>query len=302
MRKSLEQIDYSRPVDEWREGVIAIVEACCDGAAQVSAMETAIWYDGLRERVLGSEMGSVASSGRSPKGTEMSVRSYIEDALHGDVEGFIRQCCDRLAWEITSASGKCVVRNAREDPGSPRYARVPQGEKTCDFCIMLASRGPIYHTAESAGAFTKFHYHCDCRVVPVWDSTEIVTDDGGVVRRGGTQYEGYDPDAYFEQYLDMMLNPNTAQRFERGAERAKERHGRPSVSSWREAYDEGLATIAPGGARQYLLDSTSFDDLCERMKVINREIAYYGLNEQRLKNLQDVARMMRDKFLGKEQT
>lgn len=268
----------------------------------MSATETAIWYDGLRERVLGYEMGSVAHSGREPRGTEMSVRSYIDSALKGDVEGFIRQCCDRLSWEITSASGKCVVRNAREDPGSPRYARVPQGEKTCDFCIMLASRGPIYHTAESAGAFTKFHYHCDCRIVPVWDSSEVVTDAGGVIRRGGTKYEGYDPDAYFDEYLDMMLNPNTAKRFAQGAERAKERHGEHTASSWKSAYDSGLVTLAtPAEVRQYLIDSTSYEDLCERMKVINKEIAYYGLSEQRVKNLQDVARMVRDKFIGKDQ-
>lgn len=42
------------------------------------------------------------------------------------------------------------------------YARVLTGAESCSFCAMLASRGPVYSTADSAGAIKVFHYGCDC--------------------------------------------------------------------------------------------------------------------------------------------
>lgn len=76
------------------------------------------------------------------------------------------------------------------------WARVLQGKYSCGFCIMLASRGPVYSSADAAkyvaapvgeksreGGFLSrkartelrkknpraFHEHCDCVVVPVFD-------------------------------------------------------------------------------------------------------------------------------------
>lgn len=65
------------------------------------------------------------------------------------------------------------------------YARVLSGPQNCGFCIMLASRGPIYSSASKAGAKgvkgtgstwrpssqwpNSFHDSCDCLVVPVYD-------------------------------------------------------------------------------------------------------------------------------------
>ncbi|WP_314746117.1 hypothetical protein [uncultured Rothia sp.] len=76
------------------------------------------------------------------------------------------------------------------------WARVLQGKYSCGFCIMLASRGPVYSSADAAkyvaapvgeksreGGFLSrkartelrkknpraFHEHCDCIVVPVFD-------------------------------------------------------------------------------------------------------------------------------------
>lgn len=62
-----------------------------------------------------------------------------------------------------------VMHNVSRDPSRPRFARVPVG-KTCAWCLMLASRGPVYRSAESAGAAGQYHGgHCDCQPVPSWD-------------------------------------------------------------------------------------------------------------------------------------
>lgn len=70
--------------------------------------------------------------------------------------------------------------------GKPRWARVPVG-KTCAFCQMLASRGFIYSTAESAGEFNQFHDDCDCMIVPAFSEY-------------APNVVGYDPDELYSQY------------------------------------------------------------------------------------------------------
>ena len=72
------------------------------------------------------------------------------------------------------------------------WARVATGEETCEWCLMLVSRGPVYLNAHSAGStFTddtalrmdaagtlmdqqikQWHPNCDCRVVPVFKVSE----------------------------------------------------------------------------------------------------------------------------------
>lgn len=204
------------------------MDACCGGASQVAAMESAIFYDGLRERVVGKTIGSYAHDGRNGVGTEKSVKAFISKLIEGDYDEFERLCCERLDHEVRSASGRCISYNVGRDAGRPRFARVPQGPTTCDFCLMLASRGPVYYTEESAGAFTKYHAHCDCLVLPFWNTYAVRTKAGGLIRRSGTTiYEGYDPDYYYDVYQGMqrcyippakissycLLEPNKARAF-----------------------------------------------------------------------------------------
>lgn len=63
------------------------------------------------------------------------------------------------------------------------WARVLSGAENCGFCVMLASRGPVYHSEESAGRrrasdvydtkvdgwVNSYHPNCDCVVVPIYD-------------------------------------------------------------------------------------------------------------------------------------
>lgn len=49
------------------------------------------------------------------------------------------------------------------------FARVPTGFETCTFCLMLASRGAVYHSRKAAGEFRHFHRNCDCKVVPSFE-------------------------------------------------------------------------------------------------------------------------------------
>ena len=69
-----------------------------------------------------------------------------------------------------------------------RWARVPSGAETCAFCLILASRGDAYHSAESAGEGRKFHGDCDCVATPIRDERDLP--------------KGYDPEALSRMYAD----------------------------------------------------------------------------------------------------
>lgn len=64
-----------------------------------------------------------------------------------------------------------VIESAPRQRRGVRWARVPTGRETCGWCLMLASRGPVYRSAESAGGGDMLSWHtgCDCHIVPVFD-------------------------------------------------------------------------------------------------------------------------------------
>ncbi len=88
--------------------------------------------------------------------------------------------------EVVRPSPKAVTAESRIVQG---WARVATGRETCEWCLMLVSRGAVYKTARSAGlklddntasdAFlsgtdaqdymNEWHTGCDCKVVPVFD-------------------------------------------------------------------------------------------------------------------------------------
>lgn len=89
-----------------------------------------------------------------------------------------------VSSQVMRLANETMVKNVSRDSGrGVRFARVPQGRETCLFCIMLASRGFVYYTKETAGEFNHYHVHCDCKVMPGLEGTSI---------------EGYDPDRYLD--------------------------------------------------------------------------------------------------------
>jgi hypothetical protein len=58
-----------------------------------------------------------------------------------------------------------VFESANADPARMYYAGVPVGP-TCRFCVMVASRGFVYRTVDSAGESNDWHDDCNCMIVP----------------------------------------------------------------------------------------------------------------------------------------
>lgn len=100
--------------------------------------------------------------------------------------------------------------NGRRDPRKPKFARVPTGDETCDFCLMLASRGFVYSSKMSAGGVKLDHYHsgCNCRVVAGWDGDDV---------------EGYDTDEIYDRWQSSIDAIATERAEKRGTTVEEER-------------------------------------------------------------------------------
>lgn len=86
---------------------------------------------------------------------------------------------------LQSARGT-IFNSAARDSVQTGFARIPRGLETCHFCTMIASRGAVYYTAETAGQSNEWHNDCDCVIAP------ISSRDG--------YPEGYDPNRFLSLY------------------------------------------------------------------------------------------------------
>lgn len=74
---------------------------------------------------------------------------------------------------------------------SQSWARMLTGAENCGFCVMLASRGPVYESATAAGRqrasdlydtkvtsfVNDYHTNCDCLVVPIYEFVDWAGHD-----------------------------------------------------------------------------------------------------------------------------
>ena len=214
---ALGRIDYTADVADVRNAVIAVMQPACGASSTLAARLAADFYDGLRER-FGIDDGYTAEvdSQRVPEATEGAVRAFAQDLVDGKpIEQFVGKCADRIDYETRKAANECVAANAKRDPRKPRWARIPTGAETCQFCIMLASRGFVYHSEETA---SHAHAHCDCRIVPSWDKSPAA--------------QGYDPDRYY----DMWKHPEKYA----GQQEGEAKSGLRDSSERRKLFDDYL--------------------------------------------------------------
>ena len=121
-------------------------------------------------------------------GRQTIIRSVEDGVVAADPEDEAHLEHTRLTpEEFEQQSGLELVYDAdgEERPTSqgqqPKsWARVLTGAENCGFCVMLASRGPVYSSAAEAGrgqasdrdyaaGINTYHTNCDCLVVPIYD-------------------------------------------------------------------------------------------------------------------------------------
>ena len=168
-------------VAQCRDLVIQALASVMPTYTTMAAQASADFYDAARELVVGEKMGARAISDFDMRKTEGAVRGFVRFVLDGRVDTFNDQVLQRIDYEMKRSANMSVVENGRRDPKKVRYARVPTGAETCDFCLMLASRGFVYSSRSTA---SMGHVHAGC-VLP--DTVLGALDVKALLRR---KFEG----------------------------------------------------------------------------------------------------------------
>lgn len=187
------EVEGLSSVSTIRDYAILGLEQTLDVFGDQAAAYSANVYDALMsEYALDLEPGKSYGMDYNKEQLTSSVRYHAQKLVNGDLNGFL-QNIGQKAFDLTrNTANQTMIKNAKRDyKKGVRWARVPSGLETCGFCVMLASRGFVYHTKESAGynvlGLNRFHSFCDCRVFPGTEDTEI---------------EGYDPEHLYDVYLN----------------------------------------------------------------------------------------------------
>ncbi|MCX5119223.1 hypothetical protein OG992_18720 [Micromonospora sp. NBC_00362] len=153
-----------------------------------AALAAVDWYDELREQadVPGRFRASMADP--APPEQAAAVARWAVGPLFGaqpDPAKSLEHLSGGVQRLVLQPARQTIADSVDQDPADARWARVPTGPTTCAFCRLLASRGAVYHSQDTAGGLaTSYHGTCDCVACPVWPGEQ----------------EPYDVDRYFEEY------------------------------------------------------------------------------------------------------
>ncbi|KAA8832602.1 hypothetical protein [Bifidobacterium tissieri] len=186
---------YDDPADI-RDALMDLIPAIADKYGNVGSQAAAEWYDRMRAKWFSDDWQAVDDTVYTPD--EKAMRATIrrlaghlwsdeENGVEADPDVMLRGLRANMDKWVKAGGRATIQRAVSKDPRRPRFARVPQGP-TCGFCLMLASRGFVYSSAEAAGGdMNDYHNDCDCEPVPSWD-------------KKNPKIEGYDPDKFYKQY------------------------------------------------------------------------------------------------------
>lgn len=154
-------------VAEKREAAKLIMEGFVQGYDDVAAEFAAQWYDHRAEQGGARLEQAVTMTTYRLDSVDAVARYQARKLAKGDDAAFAKACGEFARDDAFRSLNETVLANVgRDKDKGVRFARVPTGFETCTFCLMLASRGAVYHTRKTAGEFKRFHRRCDCKIVP----------------------------------------------------------------------------------------------------------------------------------------
>lgn len=154
-------------VAEKREAAKLIMEGFVQGYDDVAAEFAAQWYDHRAEQGGARLEQAVTMTTYEPDAVDAVVRYQAKKLAKGGDAAFAKACGEFARNDAFRSLNETISANVgRDKDKGVRFARVPTGFETCTFCLMLASRGAVYHTRKTAGEFKHFHRNCDCKIVP----------------------------------------------------------------------------------------------------------------------------------------
>lgn len=185
-------LDLSRPEDA-RDALLEYVPVLVEQYGEVAATLAAEFYEELRGSSGAAGRFTALTAGSVPAGAVQAKVRFLATHLWTPTPDVMLGGLVTAADKYVKQPGRdTIAKNAKRE--GIRFARVPTGDTTCAWCLMLASRDAVYASRESAGDINDtghgdgFHGFCDCEVVPI--------------RKASDYPEGYLPDNYYDMYLE----------------------------------------------------------------------------------------------------
>lgn len=190
LRRLLDSGRLQVTVPPWIDAVTEVVARY----SETSATLAADFYDGEREAAAVPGTFTVPLADPPPdEQVDSSLRWATKDLWPRDrTEATVAQLepfgvrleaamkkADAATQKLVADAGRETLRQSvKSDPQAVAYARTA-ALGACSFCKLMASRGWVYRTAESAGgdandrfsgdaSVVKFHDNCHCGIVPVF--------------------------------------------------------------------------------------------------------------------------------------
>ena len=153
------------------EQLRAVITEIVDYYGLASSELGAQWYEYCRALGVGGEYSAIVEQPNAAS-VKAAANKQIDKLFNGSADAgkVVSMLQDVVADQVVRQARDTIVRNLGMEVGVDNvgYARVPVGD-TCAFCIMLASRGFVYTSKESAtrtGVGAKYHDNCNCVAVP----------------------------------------------------------------------------------------------------------------------------------------
>lgn len=160
----------SATVAEKREAAKLIMDGYVQGYDDIAAEFAAEWYDHRAQKSGVALDQAITMTTYKPESVDDVARYQAKKLAKGDDAEFAKACGEYARNDAFRSLNETIIANVgRDRDKGARFARVPTGFETCTFCLMLASRGAVYHTRKSAGEWKHFHRGCDCKVVPSFE-------------------------------------------------------------------------------------------------------------------------------------
>lgn len=195
-RRDLAHLWARLPLDDpatTRDVLVGMVPAVSDRWGQAAAAVSADWYEQVR-----TATGPFRVTAASPfpgEAIEARVRFGARHLWTDRPQATLGMLDSAMQRWVRQPGRDTITDATASDPAKPRWARVPRGAVTCAWCLVMASRGPVYHTEATAGGMTDWHDDCDCDAVPSWEPGDLP--------------DRYDPDRLYDIYSDAAAHASS---------------------------------------------------------------------------------------------
>lgn len=233
----------SATVAEKREAAKLIMDGYIQGYDDIAAEFAAEWYDHRAQKSGVALDQAITMTTYKPECVDDVARYQAKKLAKGGDAEFAKACGEFARNDAFRSLNETIIANVgRDRDKGARFARVPTGFETCTFCLMLASRGAVYHTRKSAGEFKHFHRGCDCKVVPSFERDPYAEVVEGVKPR--------ELQERWKQFVDIDNSPGLTElekrllkgRFGKSGRISKERGAKP----WRKEISAAEILVACG--------------------------------------------------------